>query len=190
MKTFLMTILSLCFFSCSNSLESRYEKIIADYLQTDNKGVKTDLKIKFLSLSVDDVFVSDSISILQERFKKEKLQKTETAHKSVDYWQETVDKHKKSEDDIVAKALLENALSKLEKAKAKLKKAKEWNPEYMSRYEVRSPDELLVKKADCSFSFFNPSLQTRQEVNALFIISKEENKCLDMLKMNKKPESK
>ncbi|MFV0591483.1 MAG: hypothetical protein ACK5M7_08865 [Draconibacterium sp.] len=188
MKAFLITLLSLCFFSCS-SPESKYEKIISDYLQTDKKGVKTDLKIKFLSLSIGDVFVSDSIAILQERYKQEKSKKVETAQESVTYWEETVGKHQKEGDDWAAKALLENSLSKLEKAKDKLKKANEWEPEYVGRYSDRTPDELLVKKADCSFSFFNPSLQIRQEINAFFIISKDENKCFNMIKKQKKSES-
>lgn len=72
-KLYFLILLPLVWLSCSSP--SNYEKAIIDYLETDKKGVKTDLQIKFLFIDVSYITVADSISILQDQFEIKKAKK-------------------------------------------------------------------------------------------------------------------
>ena len=95
MRTLFIAFLILGLVSCSGT-ESKYEKVIENFLETDRNGVKTDLKIEFLNITVTDIFVSDSITILQQRFENEKSKKVDLAQQSVEYWKKTLEKNKKN----------------------------------------------------------------------------------------------
>ncbi|NDV77718.1 hypothetical protein [Dysgonomonas sp. 511] len=180
MKKYILLLFFPFVISCSTS-QSEYEKAIADYLQTGN-GIKTDLKIEFLEMKVSDITVTDSIAILQKRFDAERTKKIESAEKSIKHWQESIEKQKGKKNQLVAKAIISNSTEKLEIAKTELKKAQEWKPGYLSRYESRNPSDILAQKAESRFSFMNPKLQTRQEMNALFILSADGKQCYKMIK--------
>lgn len=72
-KLYFLLLFPLVWLSCSSP--SNYEKAIIDYLEIDKKGVKTDLKIEFLSMNVSNITVADSISILQKQFEAKKTRK-------------------------------------------------------------------------------------------------------------------
>ncbi|NDV59103.1 hypothetical protein [Bacteroides sp. 519] len=180
MKKYILFLFFPFVISCSTT-QSEYEKVIADYLQTEN-GIKTDLKIEFLEMKVSDITVADSIAILQERFEAERAKKIESAEKSIKHWQESIEKQKGKKNQLVAKALISNSTEKLEIAKTELKKAQEWKPDYLNRYESRNPSDILAQKVESRFSFQNPKLQVRQEMNALFILSADGKQCNKMIK--------
>ena len=176
-----ISLLFIPFVILSCSTQSESEKVIADYLQTEN-GVKIDLKIEFLELNISDITVADSIAILQEYFETERAKKIESAEKSVKHWQESIEKQKGKKNQLVAKALISNSTEKLENAENEFKKAQEWKPDYLNRYESRNSSNVLAKKAESRFSFLNPKLQTKQEMSALFILSADGTQCYKMIK--------
>ncbi|MDH6355888.1 hypothetical protein M2132_002238 [Dysgonomonas sp. PH5-45] len=178
MKQFILLLLFPLVVSCS--AQSEYEKVIADYLQIEN-GVKTDLKIEFLEMNVSDITVSDSIQILNNEYQAEKEKRISDAQKSVEHWQNSIEEQKGKKNQLVAKAVIGNAEKRLADAENKLKEAQEWRPD-LNRYESRDPSDILAKKAESHFSFMNPKLQTRQEMNALFILSADGKQCYNMIK--------
>lgn len=179
-KLYFLILLPLVWLSCSSP--SNYEKAIVDCLETDKKGVKTDLQIKFLFIDVSYITVADSISILQDQFEIKKAKKIESAQKNIAHWQESIEKQKGKKNQLVAKAVISNFSEKLAQAEKDLKEAQAWTPDYLNRYDSRNSSEILAKKADCKFSFFNPKLQARQELTALFILSADGEKCNNMIK--------
>jgi hypothetical protein len=179
MKTFyLLCLVSFLLYGCSNQNNSAYQKVIVDFLENNAyKGVRTDLQIKFMDdIVVSDISVADSVTILQQQYEKELAKKVESAQKSVTHYENTIKKQQSKGNDIVAKALIGSFSKNLEKAKDDLDKAKSWKPGYLNRYDGKSPSEIIAKKATCRVSFLNPSLSTRQEVNAIFILSSDGSK--------------
>ena len=179
MKQFILLLLFPFVISCS--AQSEYEKVISDYLQIRDE-VKTDLKIEFLKMNVSDITVSDSIQILNNEYQAEKEKRISDAQKSVEHWQNSIEEQKGKKNQLVAKAVIGNAEKRLANAENKLKEAQEWKPDYLNRYESRNPSDILAKKAESRFSFMNPKLQTRQEMNALFILSPDDKQCYKMIK--------
>jgi len=173
------------------------KKAIINFLQEDAKGVKTDLKIEVSQIEITDVIVADSISILKERYQSE----IEKAQKSIDNFQSNIDsamKENKSLDnsniDNLAKIAANKSIGEmyqrgLEKAQATLKEVEKQKSISLAKYEDRDENELLVKKAETTFSFFNPRLQTRQERTDDFVLSKDGSEVLGIVE-NKKFRSK
>lgn len=179
-KSYFLIFLPLVWLSCSSP--SNYEKTIIDYLETDKKGIKTDLQIEFLSIDVSDITVGDSVSILQKQFEAEKTKKIESAQSSISRLQDKIQEQKGKKNKVVAKPLISRWEKDLEKYQSELTIAQNWKVDYLNRYDSRNSSEILAKKADCKFSFFNPQLQTRQELSALFILSPDGKQCNNMIK--------
>lgn len=179
-KLYCLILFPLVWFSCSSP--SKYEKAIIDYLEADKKGAKTDLQIEFLSINVSDITVADSISILQKQFEAEKTNKIESIQNSISRVQDKIQEQKGKKNQVVAKALISRWEKDLEKCQSELTIAENWQADYLNRYDSRNTSEILAKKADCKFSFFNPQLQTRQELSALFTLSADGNRCNNMVK--------
>lgn len=180
-KLYFLILFPLVWFSCSSP--SNYEKTIVDYLEIDKKGVRTDLQIEFISaIDVSDITVADSISILQKQFEAEKTKKIETIQNSISRLQDKIQEQKGKKNQVVAKALISRWEKDLEKYQSELSTAQNWKADYLNRYDSRNTSEILAKKADCRFSFFNPQLQTRQELSAMFTLSADGSRCNNMVK--------
>ncbi|NDV96899.1 hypothetical protein D0T84_18590 [Dysgonomonas sp. 521] len=172
MRKILLFVISILALNGCHSQNSVLEKIIIDYLETDSKsGIRTDLKIRFFESEVSDILVSDSIAILEKQYQEEYEKKLESAQKSVDHWQQSVDKHEKKKSDLVHKMLLAESTEKLDNAKLTLEEIKSWRPDYLDRYTDKDKNEILAKSVKCKLSFQNPKLTTRQELDATFIFS-------------------
>lgn len=177
-KLFFIISLYLVVSACSG--QSKYQKAIVDYLETE-KGVRTDLKIKFLDFDISDITVADSILYYQEKYTIEKEKKIKDAKASVKHWQNAIDKQK-GKNTPVSKALISDFKEKLKTAESNLKSAQDWSPDYLSKYEGLESSKTLAKKVKSRFTFLNPRLQTRQEINAIFILSANGEKCHKMIK--------
>lgn len=170
--SFQYSIMFLFLFSCSLQA-SNYEKAIIDFLQTRN-GVTTDLKISFISLDVSDIKAIDSLNILIPKYIKEKNKKIEKVQETVNFWL--------SRPENKNEVINNKRLTSLTKAKERLAEAKVWKPDCIKKYELMQPDKVIAKKADCKLSFYNPRLQTRQELKAIFILSPDGKQCIKMIK--------
>ncbi|NDV66913.1 hypothetical protein [Bacteroides sp. 224] len=179
---YLFVLLVFTTSGCS-SQNSSCQKTIIDYLETnDQTGIRTDLQIKFLEMAVSDILVSDSIAILEKQYQEEYEKKLESAQKSVDHWQQSVDKHEKKKSDLVYKMLLAELTEKLDNAKSTLEEVKSWRPDYLDRYAGRDKNELISKSVKCKLSFQNPKLTTRQELDATFIFSPDEKNIYEFIR--------
>ena len=182
MKTLFYTfIFSICLSSCS-SKTSEYEKTITDYLETKN-GVKTDLQIKYSKLDVSDISVADSISILNKKFEAEKNKKIQSIEQTIKHKEKSIAEQKnklttaKGGNKIVAQSLIYTWEKELQREKILLDETLKWQPDYINKYTDRNPSDILAKKADITLSFFNPRLQTRQEISMFVILSPDGKEC-------------
>lgn len=180
MSKIYLVLLSFILFSCTS--QSKYEEVIKNYLETDKKGVKTDLQIEFISMDISDITVSDSIAILQNQFKAEKANKIETIQGSINRLSEKTNTKIGEKANAVNNALVTRWQKDIHKLEEELLIVKDSKAIFLNKYDSRNPLDLLAKKADCTFSFFNPKLQTRQEIKALFILSNDGTQCNNMIK--------
>lgn len=174
MKKISFLFFAVFIFSLSgcNSQDNKYQDTIIEYLETnDQTGIRTDLKIKFLEKIISDIFVSDSIAILEKQYQTEFDKKLKTAQNSVNHWQQSVDKHEAKKGDIVHKMLLVESTEKLNNAKSVLEEVQNWRPDYLDRYSGRDKNELIARSVKSKISFQNPKLSIRQEMDAIFILS-------------------
>ncbi|MDR1502008.1 MAG: hypothetical protein LBT43_06090 [Prevotella sp.] len=182
-----IAIVLLCI-SCSK--QSEYERVITEALEVTN-GTRTDLQIKYSKLEVSDVSVADSIAILKERFETERAKKIQSIEQSIKRIEESLAEHrgklensKSSTDELISRILIKDNERFLSNDKDRLEEAKNWKPDYLNRYDSRNPSEVIAKKASATLSFFNPKLQTRQEMSPLFILSPDGKKVIDVSKSN------
>lgn len=64
--------------------QSKYEKAIADFVQTDKKGTWTDLQFKVIEMGdPTDITVKDSVALLTEKFDSEKSKRLATLNESI-----------------------------------------------------------------------------------------------------------
>lgn len=181
MKILFCTLaLMALFFGCSSS-QSEYEKVITDFLETKN-GVKTDLQIKYSKLDVSEISVSDSIAILQEQFEAEKAKKIQSIEQTIKLKEESIAEQQNSDNKLVASVLIKGWQKELAREKEDLEKAQNWKPDYLTRYDNHNPSDILSRKADVTFSYFNPQLQTRQEMSAWVILSADGKQCYRLIK--------
>jgi len=187
MKTLLYTfIFSLCLSSCS-AQTSEYEKATTDFLETQN-GVKTDLQIKYSKFDLSDITVADSISILNEIFETERNKKIQSIEQTIKQKEKSIQEEKdnlktaKEGQKVASKTLIYMWEKNLHKEQKYLDEAKNWKPDYLDKYTNRKPLEILVKKADITFSFLNPRLKTRQEISMFAILSPDGKKCYGAIK--------
>ena len=74
MKNVTYLLVALFMVSCgSNGKQSKYGQTIGNYLQTDKRGSKYDLKFKVIELNEKGtITVADSITYLTDEFRKDK----------------------------------------------------------------------------------------------------------------------
>lgn len=95
MKKILLLPLLALLTSCGDTT-SKYEKLIADVVQTD-RGVKIDLNFKADKLEeIRQITASDSIQIITEAFNANKDKKMAQLRQSLTRNQENLDKEKNS----------------------------------------------------------------------------------------------
>lgn len=181
MRTLFFLFFPIVLFSCSSS--TKYEKTIINYLETDKKGIRTDLQIEVLSIDVSDITVLDSIKILQDQFNTEKNKKITSIEESINRLKVKIEKTiGKKQYKVVNKSLALGWQRDIEKLENELLITQNWGADYLNKYDSLNPSDVLAKKVDCKFSFFNPQLQTKQELKALFVLSADGKQCYNMIK--------
>lgn len=183
MKKVIYSLFSTLLLACSSS--GKYEKAIADYIQTDSKGTWTDMKVEFQNLEVKDITVQDSIDILQQTFEADRKEKIEKIEKSINYWRSLITEDEK---DIAEKALNSSRKAKLKEYEMALENAQKWTPSYMTRYEnVSDKTDVLIQLVSCTYSFIPPVVNRTQIKTSEFVFTPDGNKCIGI---NRKPSKK
>lgn len=182
MKRLFIPLISIAFLCSCSSPQSEQEKLVTDFLETNN-GVKTDLQIKYTKFEVSNILVSDSMAILKAQFEAERAKKIESIERTIAHKENSIAEQQEKKNKIVANSLIRMWEDELVKERQYLEEAKIWEPGYLSKYDSRNVSEVLVQKADITFSYFNPKLQVKQEMSAFVILSADGKECLKMQKL-------
>lgn len=166
----------LCLSSCKSQ---SYEQAISDWIQTDSKGTWTDLKFELLEvIETKDITVSDSIQILEEKFKKKQVKNISVYTNKVNRERNSIALLEKS--PYISRSRIENYRKTLKETEITLDSLRTLS--FQSIYDNRKKEEVLVKLLKCRYSIFSPLLQTRQEKTETFILSSDLKKCVGRLK--------
>lgn len=170
MKNFIYVLIAIFMVSCGSNSNSKYEKTIGDYLQTDKKGSKYDLKFKVIELTEQGkITVADSIAYLTDEFRKDKeliVKRVELAKKmtgellSREKKQSEIDKYNA---DI---AVMDNRIDSL----------RNLPPDNLNGYDKRNADDILAVIMRCKYSIVPPGGTTVEETFD-FYLSPDGNKC-------------
>lgn len=174
-------LLVLSLFSCTSN--SHYKKLIVEYLETSAyKNFRTDFKIKFKEIQVDDFRVADSIAIFQKQYEEKLGERISIPQAEVNFNRSLMEEYQKeAEHDKIAELRFNSYSKDLKKSEERLEKRKAWKPDYLNKYADRDETEILAKRATCKISMLNPLLSVRQEFNAQFIISLDREKVLGII---------
>ena len=156
--------------SCGSGTSGKYEKTIGDYLQTDKRGSKYDLKFKVIELTEQGkITVADSIAYLTDEFRKDKeffVNRVELAKKmtgvllSREKRQSEIDKYNA---DI---AVMDNRIDSL----------RNLPPDNLNGYDKRNADDILAVIMRCKYSIVPPGGITAEETFD-FYLSPDGSKC-------------
>lgn len=171
MEKWLYVFISLAVVSCSSGgIKTDYKKTIADYVQTDKKGTKYDLKFKILELEESGtITVADSISHLTDEFRKDKehfikrfelVKKMDETMLAKEKRQSNIDKYKSNI------ALMEHRIDSL----------KNLSPDNLNGYESKNPKDILVVIVRCKYSIIIPGGISAEETFN-FYLSTDGTKC-------------
>lgn len=172
LKLFTISILTVCLCSSCGRQEGKYEKAIADFVQTDKNGVWTDLQFKVLEMGEPtDITVGDSIKVLTEKFEVQKAKKMEFVKDGIDRNRARLEKEKlpvmrKFHKDYIDKN--QPVLDYLSQMRISLPQS----------YIDSKPEQVLVRLVECKFSIVPPTYNTRQEITETFVFTADGTKCL------------
>lgn len=159
----------LLFTGCSGG--SIYEKAIADFVQTDKKGVWTDLKFKVIEMGEPlNVTIGDSVRILSEAFEADKTKKIVYATEGIERNRQSLEKEKlptlrKFYQDYIAQQ--QQQVDSLSALTVTLPDA----------YTGKAPTEVVAKEVVCKFSIVYPGYDTTQEITETFVLNAAGDKC-------------
>lgn len=170
-KLLIFLFCASCFFSCTSS---SYEKAIADWVQTDKDGTWTDLKFKLVEVqSIEDITVSDSLSILKKRFESIKKRDLDILKHSLEGAKSRMSFAK------YAGVNQESYQKDIDVTQSKIDSLE--NKTFHSVYDGKDDNEVIAKILKCRYAITPPVLNARQEMNGSFILSPDMKRCFGQL---------
>lgn len=175
MKNLLLLAVIIFLTSCG---ENKYEKAIADYVQTIG-NTKIDIKFKAIEVKeLKSITVADSIAYWER-----------TIGPEVKDWEESIKKEqaKYEEDSIkgVPDALNELNIKMINYSKAEYNKVLSIENYWKDRYKDKDPNEVLRVLVECRFSAENPFFNNaKQETTNTYVMSPDGTVCYGKLDEN------
>lgn len=142
-QNLLFFLLVWCFSSCGSP---DYEKAVADWVQTDKNGMRTNLKFEILEVSgITDITVADSLAVLKERFEIQKEKEISILAKELESAKTKMSFAKYAGVD------LESYQNNINEAQVKLDSIKK--QAFHSIYDKRKNEEVIAKILEMSICY-------------------------------------
>lgn len=169
-KSVMISASLLLLMSCGG--QSKYEKAIADFVQTDKRGTWTDLGFKVIEMSnPTDITVKDSVAFLTAKFDTEKSKRLTMLNESIARHKAAMEKERLN----TMKKFYQNLIDKNQAAVDSLMQT---SVELPDSYKDAAETTVLAKEVTCKFSIANPMLNnTRQEITETFVLNATGDKC-------------
>ncbi|KAA6304030.1 hypothetical protein EZS27_044327, partial [termite gut metagenome] len=151
MKQF-VTLTVLLLLSACTSKQSVYEKTIADYVQTDQRGTFTDLKFKALSIEkTADITVADSLKLLQAEFEKSRDEQIASQQCTLDYFNGLLTDNQSAK---YAKQAVDDQLNRsIAITQARIDSLRNLPAAYAERYNGHDAADVLAVVVKCYYSY-------------------------------------
>ncbi len=179
-KLIVTLLIGVLLASCS-STGSKYEKAIADFVQTDKKGTKYDLKFKAIEIKeLQKITVADSVAFYTDKMETERSKRIESIENTIKITQSMLEKDQNRR--VSSKSMIEHYQKELEADRQKVEDAKAWNPGWLAPFENKPQDEVLAIVVQCKYSAVPPGTNTKIEETKNFILTADGTKCIRMTK--------
>ena len=171
MKNVIYFLISVFLISCgSNATKTDYAQTIGDYLQTDKKGSKYDLKFKLVELNEHGtITVADSIAYLTDEFRKDKQLIISRIELAKEMTEDLKAKTKK-------KSELDKYLDNIAEMNNRIDSLKNLAPDNLQGYDSRNTNDVLAVIVRCKYSVAPPGGVTVEETFD-FYLSPDGSKC-------------
>lgn len=169
MKKIVLLPLVALLFSCAGTT-GKYEKLIADVVQTDGKGTKYDLNFKADKLEeIRQITVADSIQIITDAFNADKDKKRANLRQSLTRNQENLDKEKNSRHP--GKTMLTFYQNNVDRYTHLIDSLEQTAPAKIAPYENRDTSEVLAVVVRCTYTIDEPITNKRATETFDFVLS-------------------
>lgn len=174
MKRILLLPLFALLFSCGGTTTNKYEKLIADVVQTD-RGVKIDLNFKADKLEeIRQITASDSIKIITDTFNAERDKQMASLEKSLSVFTENLEKAKAARRP--SQTMIDSYQSSIDKTNEQIEALKKSVPGELTKYEDREANEILAVVVRCTYTIDEPLTRKRATETFDFVLSPDATK--------------
>lgn len=174
MKRILVLPLLVLLLSCG-STTSKYEKLIADVVQTDSKGTKYDLDFKVEKLEeISRISIADSIRIITENFNADKDKKLEQLQQHLTRNKENLEKESKSR--YPGKTMMAAYQNYVNHYTHLIDSLNQTAPTQISRYENKDSNNILAVIVRCTYTIDEPITNKRATETFDFVLSPDATK--------------
>lgn len=175
MKRIVLLPLFAILFSCGGTT-SIYEKVIAEFVQTDSRGTKLDMKFKVEELKeIFRVTVADSIKIITDNFNIEKDKQMASLEKTLSIFTENIEKAKATSRP--SQVMISSYQSSIDKTNERINALRESSPKELAKYENRDANDILRIVVRCTYSVDEPITKKRATETFDFLLSPDGIKC-------------
>lgn len=152
--------------------QSKYEKAIADFVQTDKRGTWTDLQFKVIEMGEPtNITVGDSVAMLTEKFNTEKSKRLAMLNESITSNKASMEKERFN-------TMKEFYQKLLDRSQATVDSLAKTSVELPEAYQNAAATTVLAKEITCKFSIVNPMVgNAKQEITENFILNAAGDKC-------------
>ena len=164
-------LVALFMVSCgSNGKQSKYGQTIGNYLQTDKRGSKYDLKFKVIELNEKGtITVADSITYLTDEFRKDKELIVKRVELAKDMTETLLAKEKKQRE-------IDKYNADIARMVARIDSLRNLPPDNLNGYDSKNPNDVLALIIRCKYSIVPPGGTTVEETFD-FYLSPDGPKC-------------
>jgi len=181
MKRILLLSLLTLLLSCG-SMTSKYEKLIADVVQTDG-SVKIDLNFKADKLEeIKQISVADSIKIITDSFNAEKDKQMASLEKTLSVFTENIEKAKAANRP--SHTMINSYQSSIDKTNERIDTLRNSTPTEIAKYQGRSDNEILAVVVRCTYTIDEPLTKKRTTETFDFYLSPDGTKFYSKKRVN------
>lgn len=183
MKRIILLSLIPLLFSCGDTT-GKYEKVIANFVQTDSKGTKLDMNFNVEKLEeVRHVTVADSIKIITDDFNIERDKQMTSLEKTVSLFTENLEKAKAANRP--SQVMIDSYQSNIDKTNKQIDILRKRIPEELVKYENRDASDILTIVVRCTYSIDEPITNKRATKTFDFFLSPNGTKCYSQKRVKK-----
>ena len=153
-------LLLIILFSCGGGkTQDKYEKLIADIVQTDG-GVKIDLNFKAEKLEeIKQISVADSIKIINDSFNAERDKQMASLEKTISVFNASIEKEKTARRP--SQIMVDSYQSSINKTNERIDALRESSPAGIVKYKDRNGNEILAVVVRCTYTIDEPLTKKR-----------------------------